>query len=222
MTQSPDELRPETLVAIDAVTRALTIARRGVGAKDITAKVGRDLVTATDIAVEDAVRGIVADALGFSVIGEERGGEASADGSPYWLVDPICGTRNFASGIPLYCVNLALVEDHEVTVAVVGDPSTGEIDVAERGGGAWRLKDGARHRMTTSDASRTIVIASPAPHPGELAGHEARVQAAARQERFVAADVRDAPAVARYMGVTGRGWSAAKGSRRPTAPGRPS
>jgi len=158
MTQSTDAFRPETLIAIDAVKRALAIARRGIGAEDITAKGARDLVTVTDVAVEDAVRGIVADALGFSVIGEERGGEASGDGSPYWLVDPICGTRNFASGIPLYCVNLALVEGDEVTVAVVGDPSTGEIDVAERGRGAWRLKDGARHRMTTSDVSRTIVI----------------------------------------------------------------
>ena len=46
MTQSTDQFRPETLVAIDAV------------------------------------------------IGGERGGEASTDGSPYWLVDPICGTRN--------------------------------------------------------------------------------------------------------------------------------
>jgi myo-inositol-1(or 4)-monophosphatase len=158
MTRPTNEFRPETLVAIDAVKRALTIARRGVGAEDITAKGGRDLVTVTDVAVEDAVRGMVAEALGFSVIGEERGGEASADGSPYWLVDPICGTRNFASGIPLYCVNLALVEGGEVTVAVVGDASTGEIDVAERGRGAWGLKDGAPHQLTTSDKSRTVVI----------------------------------------------------------------
>ena len=158
MTQSTDEFRPETLVAIDAVKRALTIARRGVHAEDIIAKGQRDLVTVTDVAVEDAVRSVVADALSFPVIGEERGGEASVDGSPYWLVDPICGTRNFASGIPLFCVNLALVEGDEVTVAVVGDPSTGEIDVAERSRGAWELKDGSRHRLTTSDESRTIVI----------------------------------------------------------------
>src|SRR5882724_2782981 len=158
MTQSTDGFRAETFVAIDAVKRAITTARRGVGTRDITAKGERDLVTATDVAVEDAVRGTMADVLGFSVIGEERGGEASADGSPYWLVDPICGTRNFASGIPLYCVNLALVEGDAVTVAVVGDPSTGEIDVAERGRGAWGLKDGARHQLTTSDESRTIVI----------------------------------------------------------------
>ncbi len=143
MTQSTDEFHPETVVAIDAVKRALTIPRRGVGSKDITAKGGRDLVTVTDVTVEDAVRGIVADALGFSVIGEERSGVASADGSPYWLVDPICGTRNFASGIPLYCVNLALVDD-------------GDGDLVARG--AWGLKYGARHQLATSDESRTIVI----------------------------------------------------------------
>jgi myo-inositol-1(or 4)-monophosphatase len=158
MTQAADRFRPEALVAIDAVRRALAIARRGIGARDITGKGGRDLVTATDVAVEDAVRGTVSDALGFPVVGEERGGEPAADGSPYWLLDPICGTRNFASGIPLYCVNLALVEGGDITVAVVGDPSTGEIDVAERGGGAWGLKDGGRHRITASDRSRTIVV----------------------------------------------------------------
>jgi len=104
------------------------------------------------------VRGILTEAIRLPVVGEERGGEAPAGGSPYWLVDPICGTRNFASGIPLYCVNLALVEGHEVTIAVVGDASRGEIDVAERRRGAWRLRDGGRHRLSTSDESRTIII----------------------------------------------------------------
>ncbi len=158
MTSFAEGFRRETVVAMGAVERALELARRGVGAQDISSKGARDVVTATDVAVEDAVRGIVHDALGFPVIGEERGGKATADGSPYWLVDPICGTRNYASGIPLYCVNLALVEGGHVTAAVVGDPSTGEIDVAERGRGAWALKDGARRRLITSDESRTIVV----------------------------------------------------------------
>jgi myo-inositol-1(or 4)-monophosphatase len=158
MTQSADGFRPETHVGIDAVERALGLARRRVGAAVTTAKGGRDLVTATDVAIEDVVRGIVSEALASMVIGEERGGEAPADGSPYWLLDPICGTRNFASGLPLYCVNLALVEGGQVTVAVVGDPSTDEIHVAERGRGAWALKASVRRALTTSDESRTIVI----------------------------------------------------------------
>jgi myo-inositol-1(or 4)-monophosphatase len=158
MRQSAGEFRPETLVAVEAVNQALRIARRSVESQGITVKDGRDLVTVGDVAVEDAIRGMVVDALGFSVVGEERGGEAAADGAPYWLVDPICGTRNFASGIPLYCVNLALVEGDAITVAVVGDPSTGEMHVAERGRGAWGLKDDTRSRLIPSDASLTIVV----------------------------------------------------------------
>src|SRR5574341_1758924 len=106
MKPAIDDTRPATRVAIAAVRRGLELAREGVGAEQITSKGGRDLVTATDTAVEDEIRRIVEDATPHPVVGEERGGDAPADGAPYWLLDPICGTRNFASGIPLYCVNL--------------------------------------------------------------------------------------------------------------------
>ncbi len=172
-------VRPETLVAVEAVKTALAIARGRDGAEDVTEKGERDPVTGSDIAVEDAVRRTLAEASSFPVIGEERGGEAPADGSPYWLVDPICGTRNFASGLPLFCVNVALVERDEVAIAIVGDPTMGLIDIAERGRGAWSLHDGARRRLTTSAQSRTIVV-----DDGKSKGPR-RAQAA----RFVAAAI---------------------------------
>src|SRR5262245_38580910 len=136
MMQSHAGFRPDTHVAVEAVERALELARRGVGASAIAIKGGRDLVTATDVAVGDTIRDILSGTASALVVGEERGGAAPAERASYWLVDPICGTRNFASGMPLYCVNVALVEDGQVTVAVVGDPSTDEVHVAERGGGA--------------------------------------------------------------------------------------
>lgn len=151
--------RPETLLAIEAVTRGLALAQRGVGRAEITEKGDRDLVTATDVAVEDEVRRILGEASSRPVVGEERGGEPPAHGSAYWLLDPICGTRNFASGIPFYAVNLALVEDDRVTVAVVGDPSTGEINVAELGQGAWSLSDGVRRPLRVSGESRILDVA---------------------------------------------------------------
>src|SRR5258705_4911449 len=131
MTSAGAGFRSVTLGAIGAVERALELARRRVGAADITAKEGRDLVTATDVAVEDAVRTMVGGAVGSLVVGEERGGEPPADGAPYWLVGPLCRTRNFAFGVPLYSINLALVEGGHVTAAVVGHPSTDEIHVAD-------------------------------------------------------------------------------------------
>jgi myo-inositol-1(or 4)-monophosphatase len=160
MTYSVDGIRPETRAAIEAVERGLELARSGVGAQDITSKGGRDLVTATDIGVEDLVRGIVGDAFRVPTVGEERGGDVPIDGSACWLLDPICGTRNFASGIPLYCVNLALVEGDQINVAVVGDASTDEIHVAERGRGAWASRHGDRRQLATTELSQTIVIES--------------------------------------------------------------
>lgn len=147
-----------TLVAADAAARALELAVKRVGADDVASKGGRDLVTATDVAVEDTVRQLLASASVLAVVGEERGGEPPIDGSPYWLIDPICGTRNFASGMPLYCLNLALVEAGQVTASVVADPSVGEILAAERGRGAWALKKGAWRKLATSTTSRTIVV----------------------------------------------------------------
>jgi myo-inositol-1(or 4)-monophosphatase len=180
MPSLPEGFRHETAVALGAVERALELSRRRAGAEQLTFKGARDVVTGTDVAVEDEVRGIVGDALGLPVIGEERGGEAPADGGAYWLVDPICGTRNFASGIPLYCVNLALVEGGQVTVAVVGDPSTGEIDVAELGRGVWGLRDNAHRRLTASEASRTVVIED-GKSKGARREHAARFTAGAMQ-----------------------------------------
>ena len=176
MTKSMDGIRPETRAAIEAVERGLELARSGVGAQDITSKGGRDLVTATDIGVEDVVRGIVGDAFRVPVVGEERGGDVPIDGSAYWLLDPICGTRNFASGIPLYCVNLALVEGDQINMAVVGDASTDEIHVAERGHGAWAYRHGDRRQLATTELSQTIVI-----EPGHSIG--ARREHAARFAR---------------------------------------
>ena len=93
-------------------------------------------MTDADEAVEDLVRSELEQAFGLVVVGEERGGEQPSDDS-YWLLDPICGTRNFASGIPLLSTNIALVEDGELTVAVVADGSTGAIYAAELASGAW-------------------------------------------------------------------------------------
>ena len=151
------DLRSVTLAGIEAVERGLALATTNVGVDQVTSKDGRDIATATDIAVEDAMRQSLAQSHAIPVIGEESGGNVPADGS-YWLIDPICGTRNFASGTPLYCVNLGLVEDGQVSVAVVGDASRRELVVAEVGKGAFAFRDGALLPLRTSALSRSVVI----------------------------------------------------------------
>jgi fructose-1,6-bisphosphatase/inositol monophosphatase family enzyme/catechol 2,3-dioxygenase-like lactoylglutathione lyase family enzyme len=130
-------MRPETEVALRAAASARRIADSRRGADEIHSKGGIDLVTASDVACEDAIRAELArDFPEHAVVGEERGG-APVAGRPYWLVDPICGTRPFASDVPLYCTNIALVEDGVPTVAAVAIGRSEEVLWAERGRGAW-------------------------------------------------------------------------------------
>src|SRR5438034_8992292 len=118
-------MRAETQAAIRAAQTAQRIADSRDGADRVTSKGGIDLVTAADVACEDAIRTELSGAFPeHPVIGEERGGAPLA-GKPYWLVDPICGTRPFASNVPLYCTNIALVENGPVTAAVIGVGTTG-------------------------------------------------------------------------------------------------
>ena len=118
-------------------------------------KAGRDVVTDADVAAEVVITQVLTERTGLPVVGEEHGGQVPLDGSAYWLVDPICGTRNYASGVPMWSVNVALAEAGAVTAAVVGDAPTLQVHVAERGRGAWALRDGNQSRLTTSEASRT-------------------------------------------------------------------
>ena len=151
-------MRPQTEAAIQAAGIAQRIADSREGADQVTSKGGIDLVTATDLACEDAIRAELTRAFpGYPVIGEERGGSSVA-GMPYWLVDPICGTRPFASNVPLYCTNIALVENGTVTVAAVGVGQTGELLYAERGAGAWMRTAAGDRRLVPGEHSQTVWI----------------------------------------------------------------
>ena len=88
-------------------------------------KTETDFATAADSAAERAILDVIQQACpddGFE--GEELG--AVASGRRTWLVDPLCGTVNFAAGSPSFCVNVALVDGDMTTTAVVAHPPTGE------------------------------------------------------------------------------------------------
>src|ERR1043165_7149636 len=68
----------------------------------------RDLVTEWDIRAEDTIRRVLAErAPGVPILGEE-GGETGEGADARWLVDPIDGTVNFAHGLPIWSISIAL------------------------------------------------------------------------------------------------------------------
>jgi myo-inositol-1(or 4)-monophosphatase len=106
---------------------------------DVRKKGPIDLVTAADLAAEQEFRALVAGRFpGHSVLGEEQavGRTPESPTRCRWIIDPLDGTTNFAHGLALFCVSLALEVDGRIELAVVYDPVGEELFTAERGEGA--------------------------------------------------------------------------------------
>lgn len=54
-----------------------------------------------------------------------------------WCLDPLDGTSNFAAGLPLFAISLALFQQGEVVLALTYDPIRDEMFSAQQGQGAW-------------------------------------------------------------------------------------
>lgn len=108
-----------------------------------------DLVTAADRAVERRFAALIAERFpDHGILGEEAGA-VSATARCRWIIDPIDGTTNFAHGLALFCVSIALEVDGVVQVGVVYDPMAKELFTAERGEGA-RLNGAPLHVSSTA------------------------------------------------------------------------
>ena len=100
-------------------------------------------ITAADLAMQDRLKSALAarhPEIGF--LGEEmEAGEQQrllddSSGSGIWVLDPLDGTSNFAAGIPLFGVSLALLQGGRIVAGIVYDPMHDESFAATLGGGA--------------------------------------------------------------------------------------
>lgn len=112
-------------------------------AVEIKHKPGEDFATDVDLAAERLIRDVIAQHRPDDVVvGEEFGGDRTAS-SRAWLVDPLCGTVNFASGLPLVATNVALNIDGRLILGASADPIHGQTYWSD-GTTAWcREADGA-------------------------------------------------------------------------------
>ena len=76
----------------------------------------------------------------YAFLGEESSVDeqeaAMNSDSGCWILDPVDGTSNFAIGIPVYSVSLALMVKGKLVAGLVYDPSRDEIFTARLGQGA--------------------------------------------------------------------------------------
>ena len=90
------------------------------------------------------------------ILGEE--GTANRDGTTglRWVVDPLDGTVNYLSGIPLWCVSIACEDAAGTLAGVVHDPLRDELFAAVRGGPVQVDGPSAREREPDDLAAAVI------------------------------------------------------------------
>jgi myo-inositol-1(or 4)-monophosphatase len=122
-------MRSDLELAIAAAAAGAAVVRSKYGTVvERHGKSATDFATDADLAAERAILELIQSARpADAILGEEYGASGEADASRRWLVDPLCGTLNFAAGTPLFSVNVALQLDGRTSVAAVADPISGEI-----------------------------------------------------------------------------------------------
>ena len=96
-----------------------------------------NIVTDVDQAAEEAILSILGGAFPDDAILAEESGSRGGTSGYSWCIDPLDGTRNFASGIPHVCVNLALSYGDRIVLGITYDPVRDEMFHAIEGGGAF-------------------------------------------------------------------------------------
>jgi myo-inositol-1(or 4)-monophosphatase len=159
----PTEMRGPVREAMSLARGAAGILRRrfrtGVS---VRAKGRADIVTETDLEAQafiaQRIRRIFPD---HGILGEESL-DLGAGSEWRWVVDPLDGTKNFAHGIPTFCVSLAVERRGEAVVGAVYDPMQEELFFAVRGLGAWC--NGKAIRVSRVSRLARAFLATGCPH----------------------------------------------------------
>jgi myo-inositol-1(or 4)-monophosphatase len=120
-----------------------------------------DFATAADVEAEKAIIGVIRGARpDDAVLGEEGGQHGAADAVRQWLVDPLCGTLNYAVGNMLVAVNVAL----RGGAAAVADPFSGEVFFTD-GETAWVRTEAGDAKATLTAATGLVDVNLDPPFP---------------------------------------------------------
>ena len=128
------------------------------GSFKITNKEGiNNLVTEVDHKSEKAIINIIKKSFPNHYILSEEAGEIIEDSEFKWIIDPIDGTVNYANGIPICCVSIALEKNGKMILGAVYNPFIGEMFFAEKGEGAF-LNNQKISVTKTTDINKSCLV----------------------------------------------------------------
>jgi myo-inositol-1(or 4)-monophosphatase len=116
-----------------------------------------NLVTEADHASEKVILEVIRKNFPDHYILSEEAGELIQDSSYKWIIDPIDGTVNFAHGIPLNCVCIAIEHNGEIIMSSIYNPHLEELFFAEKGCGTL-LNDKPTHVSDETDVAKACLV----------------------------------------------------------------
>ena len=122
--------------------------------------------TETDLSIQAFLKKELLSALPGSVFLGEEGTDRSR-GELVWVVDPIDGTVNYARGLSMSVVSIALVDHGTPVLGVVLNPYLGETYHAEAGRGAYL--NGVRIHVSDTPRENALVSTAWCAYEKELA-----------------------------------------------------
>ena len=96
-----------------------------------------DLVTDTDLAVEEKLKSSLKDILPQATFLAEESAHSFVPGELTWIIDPLDGTTNFAHSIPFVAISVALWAKNNALLGFVYLPILNEMFWAASGKGAF-------------------------------------------------------------------------------------
>ncbi len=155
MSIVPDRLLADLLALADAA--GAEIMRHYHAGTEVTEKADRSPVTAADEAGEAIIlEGLARLTPKIPVVAEEAvaaGRIPSVGEGPFWLVDPLDGTKEFIQKRGEFTVNIGLVEDRLPVIGVVVAPAIDTAWWGAVGHGAMRRKAGVVERIAVREAA---------------------------------------------------------------------
>lgn len=129
---------------------------RKVGLEQTTKLNDSDVVTIADKESEASILAYIREHFPSHGVISEESGRNHYEREWRWVIDPLDGTTNFAMGLPVFCVSIALEHNREAVLGVVFAPYLRECFYAVKGIGVW-LNGNPIHCSDKAQLSKAVV-----------------------------------------------------------------
>ncbi len=151
------------------------IKAAGEGAQVLRARFGRicsirtkaadEIVTEADTESEKKILAVIRSEFPAHAVLSEEYGAIAGDSEYKWIIDPLDGTLNFAHGVPIFSISIALTAGDAILLGIVLNPVDGELFCAVAGQGAQL--NGETIRVSSAPETATSMLVTGFPYDME-------------------------------------------------------